>query len=122
MASILDDEIAATIADALTNADVTLDIVLSRTVPGEPDPETPWIPGEPVTTNYSCKGWADHYEAAELVNTTILATDVKVMIVATTLAIEPAPSDHVTVRGDGYTVISVSTDPARAIWQLQARS
>lgn len=120
--SILDTDIAEQIADTLTNAGLPLDVVLSRTAPGEPDPETPWIPGTPVTTNYPCKGWLDHYEAAELVNTTILATDVKVMIVATTLAIEPAPSDHVTVRGDGYTVISVSADPARAIWQLQARS
>lgn len=121
MASILDDEIAATIADALTSADVPLDCVLSRTVPGTPDPNEPWNPGTPTTTNYECRGWADHYEAAELVNTTILATDVKVMIVAGTLAVEPQPTDTMTVGGKGYTIIAVSTDPAGAMWTVQAR-
>lgn len=119
--SILDDDgIAATIADALTSADLPLDVVLSRTVT-VPNPEEPWNPGTTTTTDYACRGWADRYEAAELANTTILATDTKVMIVAGTLAVDPQPQDIVTVGGKGYTIIAVSTDPAGAMWTVQAR-
>lgn len=119
--SILDGDIADTIADALTNAGLPLDVVLSRTVPGEPDPETPWIPGTPVTTNYTCKGWADRFTEEWEAGTTILAGDVRIFILATTLDVTPQPGDVVTVRGDSRTIISVSTDPALASWDLQAR-
>lgn len=121
MASILDDEIAATIADALTNAGLPLDVTLVRTTPGTPDPETPWIPAPPIVTNHACKGWTDRFTEEWQAGTAILAGDVRVFIIATTLDVEPSPGDVVTVRGDSRTVISVSADPALASWDLQAR-
>ena len=63
MTSILEGELAQTIADALTDADIPYDVTITRTVPGEPDPETPWIPGEPVVTNYACQGFTETFEA-----------------------------------------------------------
>lgn len=119
--SILDGDIADTIADALVNAGLPLDCVLSRTVPGEPDPETPWIPGEPITTNYDCRGWVDRFTEDWEAGTAILAGDVRIFILATTLDVTPQPGDVVTVRSDSRTIISVSTDPALASWDLQAR-
>ena len=123
MTSILDGELAAEVADALSNAAIPIDLTVTRMLPGSTDPPfAPWDPGPPTPDPHTCKGWPDVYMADELANSLILSTDVKVFVVATTLDIDPTPADTVTVRGVTYQVISVSADPALAIWTLQARS
>lgn len=121
MTSILDGDIAEQIADALTGAGLPLDVTLVRTTPGTPDPETPWIPAPPIVTNHACKGWTDRFTEEWQAGTAILAGDERVFIIATTLDVTPQPGDVVTVRGDNRTIISVSTDPALASWDLQTR-
>lgn len=119
--SILDTDIAEQIADALTSAGLPLDVTLVRTTPGTPDPETPWIPAPPVVTNHACKGWRDRFSNEYEASSSILAGDVRIFILATTLDVTPQPGDVVTVRGDSRTIISVSTDPAASCWDMQAR-
>ncbi|SHG79656.1 hypothetical protein SAMN02745157_4856 [Kaistia soli DSM 19436] len=119
------DDIPDLIADAL--GDDFLDAVLTRETVGAPDPATPWEPGAVTTTSYPCKAindeWASSYLAGGLVN----AGDCKVLVLASTLIVEPAPGDRITVRDETFTVVpegrgqpAVSTDPAKATWTLRA--
>lgn len=51
----------------------------------------------------------------------ILVFSYAAAILASTLAITPTTSDTVTIRGTTYSIIDVSTDPAQALWVVQAR-
>jgi hypothetical protein len=79
-------------------------------------------PYPPTLTDYPCTGFFDSYTSLERANSLILASDVKIVIVAKTLDIEPSPSDAVTVRGKTYSIQNVSADPALALWELQGRA
>jgi hypothetical protein len=122
LVSILEGELAQTITDALLDADIPYDVTVWRTVPGEPDPETPWIPGEPTTTSYVGKGFTETFSADYISGGLVEANDLKVVILIPTLAITPELSDVVTVRGQTYTIISISPDPALATVALQVRA
>lgn len=133
--SILEGELAEQIADALAEASIPLSATVTRSVL---DPESP--PWEPTYTTvaYACQGIVDSYSVLERAQSNVEVSDVKVLIVAQSLLnapipppdeepdeptglIEPAPGDGVTIGGKSYTVIAVSTDPARALWELQCR-
>ncbi len=125
MVSPLSGSLAKTIGKAM--AGIFLDAVLIRDVVSDPDPVTPWVPGSNTPVNYPCKAihedWSSSYLAGGLVN----AGDRKVLVLASTLAVEPAPGDRITIRGETFTVVpqgsgqpAVSTDPARATWTLRA--
>jgi hypothetical protein len=116
---LLDGDLAADIGAAL--GDVALDVVVTRTpmVPG-PNPWDPPTLGTPV--NHACKGWDDSYDTDRIDGTVIQVDDRKVVILADSLAIEPALTDAVTVRGSTYTIVSIASDPAHATWTLQARA
>jgi hypothetical protein len=85
-------------------------VTLTRSVPGEPDPDTPWIPGEPTTTTYTLnatvKGVSDKY----VDGTTILATDLEVTCAV--FETEPLPSDELSIDGQTVTVVKTMTIPA----------
>jgi hypothetical protein len=115
--SILEGELAETIGDALLGADIPLDLVVTRSTSGGGG--DPWDPDPPTLTDYPCKGFVDSYTALERAGTLIEASDVKVVIVAKTLAIKPTPADTVKVRGKTYSIVNVSADPAVALWELQ---
>ncbi|MGE0749338.1 MAG: hypothetical protein AB7K64_02010 [Variibacter sp.] len=117
--SVLEGEIAETVADALLEAAIPLDLVLTRTTPGGGDP---FDPDPPTSTDYACKGFLDSYSVLERAGSLIEAGDAKIVIVATTLSIEPAPGDSVTVRGKSYAIVNVSADPAVALYELQGRA
>lgn len=120
--SILDTELAEQISDALAEADIPQDCVVTRSVLTDVN-NTPWDPSDDVAvdTDYPCSGLTDSYSALELANSSIQSTDVKVLIVAATLSITPVPGDHVTISGTTYRVMTVATDPARALWECQCR-
>lgn len=122
MASILDGDIADVVADALTSAGVPLDLTLRRTT--TVDPGTPWDPSDDVvtTTDYPCSGWPDQFAADWIAGGLVQATDARVMIIPSTLAVEPQPGDRVIVRDSTLTVVAVRSDPALALWDLQARA
>lgn len=120
--SILEGELAQTITDALLDADIPYGVTITRTVPGEPDPETPWIPGEDTVTAYECMGFTETFEADFISGGLVQANDVKVVILPLTLTTTPELTDYVTVRGKTYTIISIRPDPALATIALQARA
>ncbi len=118
--SILEGELAATIADALAEADIPLDVTLIRTSVGSSG--DPWSPTGGSTWTYDAKGFADRYSVQERVGSLIETTDHKVIIVAATLLTEPETGDRITIQGQTLNVMSVMADPARALWELQCRA
>lgn len=117
--SILDGELADTIGDALIDANIPFAITVTRETPGD---GPPYDPGDPTYTPYACQGFVDTYATQYADGSLIEAGDVKVVIVAKTLDIEPAPGDTVTARDKTYNVVNVSADPALALYELQARA
>lgn len=111
--SILEGSLALDVAAALEAADAPYDLVLNKRIAGTP---VTWAP-------HLCRGWRDQFAQDTVDGTLIRATDVRVMIIAGSLDVEPTTSDRVTVNGVTYAVIvSVKRDPAGALWELQARS
>lgn len=119
--SILDGELADTIADALADADIPIDVTVTREEEIGPG-ENPWDPPITGPVNYSCKGFVDtfgeFYAAAGLVE----AGDAKIVIVAKTLSIVPAIGNTVTARSKTWMILNVSADPALALYELHGRA
>ena len=114
--SILDGYLADQLTDALTAADIPMACVVTVQETSGPDydPTITYVP-------YACSGWVDTYSTLDHVDSAVLVNDRKIFIVASSLAITPAPPNTVTIAGTTYTVISVERDPAGACWVLQAR-
>lgn len=53
-------------------------VTLTRTTPGESDPETPWIPAEPTVTTYTLDAVVKGVSQQFVDGTTILATDLEI--------------------------------------------
>lgn len=123
MTSILEGSLAATLGRAMTP--LFLDATLTRYVAGVAT--DPAEPPTPTTVTYACKAIEEEYSSgvrgAGLVN----ATDVNVLILAYTLAVEPKAGDRITIRSRTVTVVpadsagtkAVRSDPARATWQCR---
>ena len=115
--SILDD-IPALVADAAGDL-VFLDAVLNRETPGVGG--DPFDPPPPSVTTYPCRalieGYSDYFKKNGLVD----AKDRKVLVLATSLAVTPEPGDRITVQNITFTAITIGTDPATAVWEIQGR-
>jgi hypothetical protein len=117
MTSPLSGALAAQVYQGMKN--LFLDATLTRDVPGTiTDPADP---PAPTPTAYACKGivekYSDYFRASGLVS----AKDRKVLILANSLSVTPAPDDRVTISGVTFTVITVGTDPATAVFEIQGR-
>jgi hypothetical protein len=119
MVSILEGELAETIGDALVDAGIPFAITITRTTPGD---GPPYDPGPGTSTDYPCQGFLDTYAAQFIDGSRILEGDVKAVIIVKTLDIEPLPGDTLTAHDKTYSVITVSADPAQALYELQARA
>ena len=119
--SILQGDLADDVTAALDAAGVPYALVVSRTTTTGGDP---WDPGsgETTTTDYACSGWLDSYGLDLIDGTIIQSGDVRVIILQSSIAIDPAPADTVTIDGQTYTIISVKADPAGTLWDVQARA
>jgi hypothetical protein len=105
---------------------VFFDATLTRDGPATGPAYDP-TPGAPTT--YTCKALMESYAAGIRGQGLVGATDVKVMILATSLATDPLPLDRISVPDqkvngiiapeDAMGVKAVSTDPARAIWNCR---
>lgn len=130
MSSLLEGGIAKTIGSAFKA--IFFDATLSRDIPGEPDPDRPFDPPAPTTRTYPCKALQDQFSATLLVGGLVASDDVKLLILAASLATMPQSGDRITVRGQTFTIVpgggsdgmkaAVSTDPARAIWECRGRA
>lgn len=78
-------------------------VVLTKTTPGTPDPETPWIPGTPTETEYTLSATVASVADEFVDGTTILATDD--MVTAAPFGAEPGPGDTMTIDGNAVTII-----------------
>ncbi len=78
-------------------------IVLTKTVTADPEPETPWIPGEASTTSYALKAVAKGVSREFVDGTTILASDLEVT--AADFGAEPAPGDELTIDGEPVVIL-----------------
>jgi len=123
MTSPLLGSLAATIGSAFRT--LFLDATLDRDVAAAGGDA--WNPAAPTAASYTCKAiheeWGVTYVAGGMVN----EGEVKVLVLATSLATEPLPGDRITIRGKTYTIVPkgsgqppVSTDPAKAVWVLRA--
>jgi hypothetical protein len=119
--SILSGELAETIGDALIDADIPFDIVITRTFYTEGP--NPWEPGEEVSTAYPCRGWVENYSDDAVSGTLIDARDVRVMVLTTSISIVPTDvTDRVAIGGRTFTIINVKHDASGALYVIQARA
>ncbi|MGA0564167.1 head-tail joining protein [Ancylobacter sp. VNQ12] len=123
MVKMLDGGLAKILGKAL--APIFFDATLSRDAPSA-GPNA-WTPGEPTTTSYPCKAIHEEWGASYRSGGLVLAGERKVLILAATLSVTPAPGDRITIRGETFTVATegagqpaVSSDPALATWVLRA--
>src|SRR5690606_26331528 len=85
-------------------------ITLTKTAPGEPDPATPWISGEPIEVTYPLDATAKPVSEEFINGTTIIATDIE--IVSAVFGADPDPADQVEIDGRPATTIKVMRIPA----------
>lgn len=80
-----------------------------------------WDDAATSVSVYPCKamisGYSDHLRAVA----DIPGEDAKVLIVGTSISVDPLKGDTVTVAGKGWRLIAVKADPARAMWTCQGR-
>lgn len=120
MSLLNDGKLAKTIAAALAN--VMYPITIKRTMPGGGyNPETGTVePG--TTTTHTGRGMVDSFSPTEIAAGIVQASDRRVTLLADGLSITPTPAtDVVTVDGSDLTIITVTSDPARATFTLQVR-
>jgi hypothetical protein len=120
--SILQGELAEDVAAALDAADVPYALTVTRQEQGEPDPETPWEPGPIVDVPYDGRGWVENYDDDAIDETVIDARDVRVMILTTSISIEPTDTDTLTLDGKAFTIVNVKRDASGALFIIQARA
>lgn len=87
-----------------------------------------WTPGSTTVTDYACKALVDTWSAYHVTSGLVAAADAKILVLASTLSVEPVVGDRITVRGQTYTIVSdggsraaVETDPATAVWVCRGR-
>jgi hypothetical protein len=112
--------LAKTINGALGN--IFLDATLTRNVVPSTPSYDPADPPAPVPTNYACKAIRDSYSIRDMQGgSLILQGDVKILILAESLAVVPQKRDIITIQGSSFVVIDFGTDPATAVWTIQGR-
>lgn len=117
MKSPLTGSLALSIGKAL--GPIFLPAMLTRDVPqtgGDPADPLP-----PIPADFPCQGMVEKYGVAYRAGGLVEDNDRKVLVLATSLGVKPKPGDRVTISAVTFTVISVSTDPATAVWELQGR-
>jgi hypothetical protein len=120
MVSILESQLKSIIGNAM--AFLFLDATLTRDVEGTVT--DPADPPTPTQATYTCKAIEEEYSAGLLAGGQVSSNDIQVLILASTLAVDPIPGDRITIRGvtrqivpTGTTGLSgVRSDPARATW------
>src|SRR5690554_3914972 len=118
--SVLQGSLARTIGSAMRGLFYECSVIV--TTPGEFDPENPHIEPQPTIATYPCRGMVDTFSDYQIANGLVEAGDRKVLILQTSLAIEPAVGMEVSIRGEKFTILGVNTDPAVAVWELRCNS
>ena len=112
------DEIRSEIGAVFTDPELFFSpATLTRPAPGGGG----WNDTPSAPQSYPCmamvEAYSDHLRAVG----DIPDTDVRLMIVGTSIAVDPLKGDTVALAGRRWTLIRVDTDPAHAMWTAQAR-
>ncbi len=125
MTSILLGSLAAEISSDPDVVDLFLDATLTRDVPGTiTDPADPPVPTQ---ATYTCKAIDVRFSVGLMAQGLVAGGDIKVLILANSLATAPLPLDRITIRGTTATVVpansagmgAVTRDPAGATWSCR---
>ena len=78
----------------------------------------------PTTASYACRGFTDTLDRNRLEGTLAEDGDVLVALIGDSIASGqvPHPGDRIVISGTTYNVISVSTDPALAVYNCVGRA
>jgi hypothetical protein len=112
---------------------IFLDATLTRDVPGSTEPPySSYDPGPSTTVTYSAKAIVESYSAFTRGQGLVNATDMKVMILATSLSVEPQPLDRIAIAAQGFSgqIVAgdtpgqppVGTDPGKCVWELRCQT
>lgn len=97
-----------------------LDAVLLRDVPGVSS--DPADPSPPVRSSYPCKAIADTYSSFDVASGLADSTDAKILILSKSLSFRPVAGDKISLNGGKpLSIVRVTTDPAMAVWECQAK-
>lgn len=92
---------------------------LRREQPSSVDTLGDEVQGAPAT--YSFEGIRENFDAAYAAKAGIPVTDVKILIIAGSISVEPKQNDKVQIRGAWHQVRRIlAIDPASASYSLQA--
>jgi hypothetical protein len=97
-------------------------VTLTHSVPGTPDPETPWIPADPTETTYTLDAVVSPVGEQFIDGTTILASDE--MVSAAPFGVEPEPGDTLSIDGVTVTIIKQMRIPSAGtvvVWKWVVR-
>jgi len=84
--------------------------MLVRTVPSEPDPQTPWLPGEPTETVHALNAAVRGVAAKYIDGTTVVASDLQIM--CTVPPVEPQMTDVYSIDGHAHVPKRILPIPA----------
>lgn len=129
MTSPLVSSLKATVGAAFSN--LFMDATLSRaSSSGRTDPFDP-SSGTSATASYSCKAIHDEWGFGYVRDGLVSVEDLKILILASSLAVEPKPGDRISIPDRSFvaTIVpegtvgqkAVETDPAKAVWTCRAR-
>lgn len=86
-----------------------------------PAPGGGWNDAPSAPQSYPCMAMVEAYSDHLRAVSDIPDTDVRLMIVGTSIAVDPLKGDNVALSGRRWALIRVDVDPARAMWTAQAR-
>lgn len=100
---------------------IFLDATLTRVTIASPSPDAPFDPVATTTTTYTCKAIHEEFSLRDRADGTIEQRDRKVIILAGSLSVTPITDDSITIRGERFKIMDVTSDPALATWTCRAR-
>lgn len=100
-------------------APIFLDATLTKEQPATG--VVPFDPGPADKESYACKAVVETYSRAARDGGSVSDNERKVLILAGSVEVAPAPGDIVTVSGVSFAVVAVQTDPASAVWECRGR-
>lgn len=122
--SILEGELAAAVAGMLLDAEVPYEVTITRTTTTPADPYDPDSTGTTTVTDHVGRGWTEQYSDESRDGTLIDQDDVRVMVLTTTIDIEPTDdgTDKLAVHGQTFTIMSVQRDASGTFFVIQGRA
>lgn len=122
--SLLLGEIAEMVADGLEAGDLPYAMTIARTTQEPPPADWPswqeWT--APITTTeYTFQGWIDVFDNSLIAAGVVDEGDVKICIVQRGMPFRPELTDTIVARGEVYTILDITEDPAQAVLELRAK-